>query len=218
MNPPFDETRIDRLLACREYAPSDLLGRFDDGEQTRLVVFNPAAESIEVVDGPALQATRWPGLFAWSGSRTAVARDYRLRWYDGSGGAHVERDAFGFRVEISSHDRHLFNEGRLHRAYDVLGALPLTIDGCPGVRFAVWAPNAERVSVVGDFNGWDTHVNTLTRDPASGLWSATVALRPGRHVYAFIVDDSIWMRDPRMPQSRDADFGRPGSVLLVGQP
>jgi hypothetical protein len=86
------------------------------------------------------------------------------------------------------------------------------------VQLVLRAPAAHRVSVVGDFNGWDTHVNTLTRDPASGLWSATVALRPGRHVYAFIVDDSIWMRDPRMPQSRDADFGRPGSVLLVGQP
>jgi hypothetical protein len=86
------------------------------------------------------------------------------------------------------------------------------------VQLVLRAPAAHRVSVVGDFNGWDTHANTLNRDPASGLWSATVALRPGRHVYAFIVDDSVWMRDPRMPQSRDADFGRPGSVLLVGQP
>jgi hypothetical protein len=86
------------------------------------------------------------------------------------------------------------------------------------VQLVLRAPAAHRVSVVGDFNGWDTHVNVLTRDPASGLWSGTLVLRPGRHVYAFIVDDSIWMRDPRMPQSRDADFGRPGSVLLVGQP
>jgi len=86
------------------------------------------------------------------------------------------------------------------------------------VQLVFRAPAAHHVSVVGDFNGWDTHANTLTRDAASGLWSATVALRPGRHVYAFIVDDSIWMRDPRMPQARDADFGRPGSVLLVGQP
>lgn len=86
------------------------------------------------------------------------------------------------------------------------------------VQLVFRAPAAHRVSVVGDFNGWDTHANTLTRDPASGLWSGTVALRPGRHVYAFIVDDSIWMRDPRMPQAHDADFGRPGSVLLVGQP
>jgi hypothetical protein len=79
-------------------------------------------------------------------------------------------------------------------------------------------PTARRVSVVGDFNGWDAHANTMTRDPASGLWSQTIALRPGRHVYAFVVDDSIWMRDPRTPEASDADFGRPGSVLLVGQP
>lgn len=79
-------------------------------------------------------------------------------------------------------------------------------------------PAAKRVSVVGDFNGWDVHANTMTRDPASGLWSQTIALRPGRHVYAFVVDDSIWMRDPRTPEASDADFGRPGSVLLVGQP
>ena len=86
------------------------------------------------------------------------------------------------------------------------------------VQLVLRAPAAHRVSVVGDFNGWDAAVNTLARDPASGLWSGTVALRPGRHVYAFIVDDSVWVRDPRMPQARDADFGRPGSVLLVGRP
>jgi hypothetical protein len=97
-------------------------------------------------------------------------------------------------------------------ASDAAGVAPLP------VQLVLRAPAAHRVSVVGDFNGWDTHATTLERDPASGLWSGTVALLPGRHVYAFIVDDSIWMRDPRMPQSRDADFGRPGSVLLVGQP
>jgi hypothetical protein len=86
------------------------------------------------------------------------------------------------------------------------------------VQLVLRAPDAHRVSVVGDFNGWDAAANTLARDPASGLWSGTVALRPGRHVYAFIVDDSVWVRDPRMPQARDADFGRPGSVLLVGRP
>jgi 1,4-alpha-glucan branching enzyme len=74
------------------------------------------------------------------------------------------------------------------------------------------------VSVVGDFNGWDARADTMTRDPATGLWSHTLALRPGRHVYAFVVDDSVWMRDPRGPEAVDEDFGRPGSVLLVGQP
>jgi hypothetical protein len=86
------------------------------------------------------------------------------------------------------------------------------------VQLVLRAPAARTVSVVGDFNAWDVHANAMTRDAASGLWSHSVALRPGRHVYAFVVDDSVWMRDPRSPEATDEDFGRPGSVLLVGQP
>lgn len=86
------------------------------------------------------------------------------------------------------------------------------------VQLVLRAPAASRVRVVGDFNAWDGDRASMTRDQESGLWTATLALRPGRHVYAFIVDDSIWMRDPRAPAAADADFGRPGSVLLVGRP
>lgn len=86
------------------------------------------------------------------------------------------------------------------------------------VQLVLRAPAATKVSVVGDFNGWDAKANVMTRDPASGLWSHAVALTPGRHVYAFVVDDSLWLRDPRSPEAEDADFGRPGSVLFVAQP
>ncbi|MFI5038527.1 MAG: isoamylase early set domain-containing protein [Solirubrobacterales bacterium] len=77
-------------------------------------------------------------------------------------------------------------------------------------------PAARRVSVVGDFTDWDANQAPMERDSASGLWSVTLALRPGRHVYAFLVDDSVWVQDPRAMVAPDADFGRPGSVLLVG--
>ena len=90
--------------------------------------------------------------------------------------------------------------------------------GYKAVQIVFRAPAATHVSVVGDFNAWDTHSDAMSRDPATGLWSHTLALRPGRHVYAFVVDDSVWMRDPRSAEASDADFGRPGSVLLVGQP
>ena len=86
------------------------------------------------------------------------------------------------------------------------------------VQLVLRAPDASRVRVVGDFNGWDQAQAPMTRDSVSRLWSATLSVRPGRHVYAFVVDDTIWMRDPRAPAARDADFGRPGSVLLVGRP
>jgi 1,4-alpha-glucan branching enzyme len=86
------------------------------------------------------------------------------------------------------------------------------------VQLVLRAPNASSVRVVGDFNEWDRERAPMTRDAASGLWSVTLSLRPGRHVYAFVVDDTVWMRDPRATAAPDADFGRPGSVLLVGRP
>jgi hypothetical protein len=93
-----------------------------------------------------------------------------------------------------------------------------SVAGYKPVEIVFRAPAARHVSVVGDFNAWDSHADAMSRDPVTGLWSHTLALRPGRHVYAFVVDDSVWMRDPRSPEAADEDFGRPGSVLLVGQP
>ncbi|MEP6732859.1 MAG: hypothetical protein ABJE10_19600 [bacterium] len=86
------------------------------------------------------------------------------------------------------------------------------------VQFVFRAPAASTVRVVGDFNAWDKGRAPMMRDSGSGLWSLTLALRPGRHVYAFVVDDTLWTRDPRAAAAPDADFGRPGSVLLVGRP
>ena len=103
-------------------------------------------------------------------------------------------------------------------AVDARLANDARVAGYKSVQVVLRAPAARRVSVVGDFNAWDTGADAMSRDPATGLWSHTLALRPGRHVYAFVVDDSVWMRDPRSPEAEDEDFGRPGSVLLVGQP
>ncbi|MDB4917624.1 MAG: hypothetical protein JWM95_5268 [Gemmatimonadetes bacterium] len=86
------------------------------------------------------------------------------------------------------------------------------------VQLVFRAPAAGHVRVVGDFNGWDAQRAPMAREAGTGLWSVTLSLRPGRHVYAFVVDDTLWMRDPRAPAAPDADFGRPGSVLLVGRP
>jgi hypothetical protein len=76
---------------------------------------------------------------------------------------------------------------------------------------------AHRVTLVGDFNGWDDRATPLLREPGSALWSVTVPLSRGRHVYAFIVD-STWTTDRRAPVSRDPDFGVEGSVIIVGRP
>jgi len=75
---------------------------------------------------------------------------------------------------LSDFDLHLFNEGSHFRLYDVLGAHPAVENNISGVRFAVWAPNAEKVSVVGDFNGWNTNLHFLTPLKQSGIWGGFI--------------------------------------------
>jgi 1,4-alpha-glucan branching enzyme len=85
-------------------------------------------------------------------------------------------------------------------------------------QFVLDAPAAGQVALVGAFNGWSADETPLVRDPATGLWSVTVPLAPGRHVYAFMVDDSVLTLDPRAPSARDEELGTTASVILVGTP
>ena len=71
-------------------------------------------------------------------------------------------------------DLHLFGEGRHHRIFDKLGAHPMQVDGVPGTFFAVWAPHAQRVSIVGDWNGWDGGRDPMWPHPGAGVWELFV--------------------------------------------
>lgn len=81
-------------------------------------------------------------------------------------------------------------------------------------QFVLDRPDAHAVALVGDFNDWQGGETPLTR-LESGVWTATVPLPPGRHVYAFLVDGTLVVADPRAPKSGDADYGREGSVVMV---
>lgn len=83
-------------------------------------------------------------------------------------------------------------------------------------QFVLDAPRAASVALVGDFNGWDRGATPLGRDSASGVWTAVVQVRPGRHVYAFLVDGKAWTLDPRAPRVKDPDYGSEQSVMIVG--
>lgn len=81
-------------------------------------------------------------------------------------------------------------------------------------QFVFEHATARSVSVVGDFNAWEADALPLTRLP-NGLWTATVPLPPGRHVYAYVIDGTLVVADPRAPKAGDADYGREGSVVMV---
>jgi 1,4-alpha-glucan branching enzyme len=80
--------------------------------------------------------------------------------------------------------------------------------------FVFVAPRAAKVSLVGDFNDWDESKSPLVRFPNSGLWTITVPLSAGRHLYQFVVDGS-WLPDPAAPVAGDDGFGRTNSVRIV---
>ncbi len=85
------------------------------------------------------------------------------------------------------------------------------------VKFVFVAPQAAKVSVVGDFNGWDATKTPMVRAPNSGLWTVTLPLTTGRHLYSFVVDGTSWSADPNAPIAPGAGFGHANSVKIVGR-
>ena len=167
--------------------PFAILGphRLADGPAEGLAVraFLPGASGATVVPpegGPAAPAPQAMVRLHPEGFFQAILPDrrepfpYRLRWTNAAGATHEAEDPYRFPSTLSDFDLHLLGEGAHYRAYEKLGAHPAALDGVTGVVFAVWAPNARRVSVVGDFNGWDGRRHPMRLHPGNGLWELFV--------------------------------------------
>jgi 1,4-alpha-glucan branching enzyme len=145
--------------------------------------FHPAARAIElrlVETGGLLPMERRDpaGLFevrlADVASSTGASLDYRLRiTYSGGHVADVD-DPYRHGRVLTDFDLHLLGEGTHYRSFEKLGSRCLTLGTCAGVHFAVWAPNADRVSVIGDFNGWDGRVHPMRLLQPGGIWEIFV--------------------------------------------
>ncbi|HMA25921.1 MAG TPA: isoamylase early set domain-containing protein [Gemmatimonadaceae bacterium] len=84
------------------------------------------------------------------------------------------------------------------------------------VQFVLVAPDAKKVAVVGDFNGWDaSHAAYQAEHRGGGVWSVTAPVPLGHHRYSFVVDDSLWVADPTAPRVIDYDYGMPNSAIVV---
>ncbi|MEM8809371.1 MAG: 1,4-alpha-glucan branching enzyme [Cyanobacteria bacterium P01_G01_bin.38] len=180
--------QIERIVWNQHHNPFEILGphliQIDGKEVWAVRAFIPAADIAWVVLPEARQEfamanDHHPHFFECV-VETQDLVNYQIRYKEGEH-EHVIYDPYAFKSrEISDFDVHLFAEGNHHRIYEKLGAHPTTIDGVAGVYFAVWAPNARNVSVLGDFNHWDGRKHQM-RIGAGGIWDIFI---PGLKVGA----------------------------------
>jgi 1,4-alpha-glucan branching enzyme len=150
--------------------PFGILGPHRKGRRCEVRAFLPHAASAEVVAGGAatpMARKHEDGFFV--ASFTALPEDYRFRLTLHDGSQAVCDDPYRFPLLLSDFEIHLHAEGTHYEAYNTLGAHIAEVLGVSGVRFAVWAPNAEGVSVIGGFNSWDERRHPMRRRD-SGIW------------------------------------------------
>ncbi len=172
--PPERELR--RLLAGRHHDPHRILGVHRAPEPGGWIVrgFHPTALAAEAVVSGAepvpMRRLHVAGLFAAALPGGDAAPPYRLRFHLAEGDTVERDDPYRFLPTIGELDLHLIGEGSHRRLWEALGARLLVVDDVAGVAFAVWAPNARRVSVVGEFNDWDGRAHPMRSIGGSGVW------------------------------------------------
>ncbi len=176
------EAELKRISDARHHDPFAVLGCHPDGDGVVVRAFIPLAAEVRIAEG-GLQMQRIPNSdhFEWHGAGKDLPSHYSLIWRDSGNREHISRDPYTFPPQLGDLDLHLFGEGRHRHSHSFLGAHEHEVDGVGGVLFAVWAPNSERVSVVGDFNNWDGRRHQMRVRGGSGVWELFIPdLNPGR--------------------------------------
>ena len=168
------ERDVAAVVAARHADPFSVLGLHQTGEGFAVRAFAPGAWTLRAEDeeGVAiaeLSQRHVDGFFEGLIPGREARFTYRLAAANANG-AWVFRDPYMFGPVLGPMDDHLMVEGTHKQLYERLGAHPMTIDRIAGVHFAVWAPNARRVSVVGDFNAWDGRRHQMRKRVDSGVW------------------------------------------------
>jgi 1,4-alpha-glucan branching enzyme len=163
---------IDRLVAGELRDPHSLLGMHPTDHGVVVRAWRPEAERVSLVAGEqivgALRKVHPAGLF--EGEFEEPVRPYELEVAHPDGRVVTIKDPYSFLPTVGELDLHLAGEGTHRRLYEVMGAHVRTVEGIEGTSFAVWAPNARSVRVVGDFNSWDGRLHPMRSLGSSGVW------------------------------------------------
>ena len=177
---PVTPEQLQRLLTAQEGDPFSVLGPHPEKQgktaHIRIRAFLPDAAEVACLppqqhgDPLPMTLVAHGGVFEAVFPGKVLDPTYLFRVTTTQGHTFQQHDPYAFSPVLSEFDVHLFGEGKLYKAYDKLGAHGCTHQGVPGVNFAVWAPNAKRVSVVGTFNDWDGRRHPMRSRGGVGLW------------------------------------------------
>jgi 1,4-alpha-glucan branching enzyme len=175
---PISQNEIAAIIEAQHGQPFHVLGPHADKAGACIRAFHPDAVACSVVahDGGKIlsEAKRVDDRGLFEASLPSVPAAYLLRFENAQGDVWEDEDPYRFPSQLSEFDLHLMREGTHYRTWEKLGAHLVSNEGIEGVRFVVWAPNASRVSVVGDFNRWDGRRHAMRKHEGNGLWEIFV--------------------------------------------
>ena len=184
---------LQRIADARHHNPFEELGSHrlaGNGKKRsrQVTVFAPRTRALSVigVNGPlAMKRIGQSDFFRWQGAEGLVSNPYQLECVDEAGSRSRSYDPYSFEPQIGDLDLHLFAEGRHLNAWQFLGAHTRRVGEVDGVLFSTWAPNAERVSVIGDFNDWDGRRHAMGSRGGSGIWELFIPGLAAGALYKF---------------------------------
>jgi 1,4-alpha-glucan branching enzyme len=198
---PNTSTDIQKLIEGRHSDPFCVLGKHQSKRQQLVRVLLPRAKSVFIQPGDIpLQKIDKAGLFEWRGALGTVSDSYLIQWQDDAGKKYKYYDPYSFDLQLDEADLRLFQQGKHWYAYRFLGAKVHVVDGVEGVLFAVWSPNAQRISIVGDFCDWDGRYYPMFCHSDFGIWELFIPYLKPNTLYKYEIlgaDDTIHLKsDP----------------------
>lgn len=170
-------TELQRIQKGTHHDPFQILGVHGSEGHRILRFFQPHAETVELIsagDDQNIVIPRIPNSDIFELSlveEIALDDHFSVRWQQkGTDDWHTTISPYTFMPQLGELDVHLFAEGKHHHAYRFMGAHLKTVDGIEGSLFCVWSPNVQRISIIGDFNGWDGRCHPMRSLGESGLW------------------------------------------------
>jgi len=210
------EAELQRLVSLRHPDPHRLLGVHPDADGLLIRAFRPEAAGVFAIPadgGPRIELKprrEYPGLFETRIPKSRGQFRYRFEVLYPNGSVFTLHDPYAFGPTLGEQDLYFAGEGRHTRLWERLGAHPMIHQGVGGTAFAVWAPNAASLSVVGDFNSWDGRLHPMRMLGKSGIWELFIPelsdgarykyeIRPGGGGMPFLKSDPFGFRMEHPP-------------------